>query len=323
MTASACIFGLAGPSLSADEAAFFREAAPWGAILFARNIETPDQLRRLTGDLRDACGRDIPIMIDQEGGRVARMTGPHWHEWTPPIEERGKTRALYLRYRIIADELRAVGIDCNCAPVTDVARPDTHPFLRNRCLGEEPEMVIGAARAVAQGLLAGGVLPVIKHVPGHGAGTADSHGGPVRVTVSRQELARVDFAPVRALSDLPMAMTGHMIFESIDDQPVTQSPRMIALIRDELGFGGLLVTDDLSMEALSGAPEIRAAQALSAGCDIVLHCNGDLDEMAAVRAALPAMSVRAKSAAEAALACRKPPDMVELADLIAEYKTIP
>lgn len=308
--------------MSQTEAAFFKEAAPWGFILFARNVRSPKQLVRLTSDLRACVGRDAPVLIDQEGGRVARMTAPHWREWKPPIDERANPRALYLRYRIIADELRASGIDCNCAPVTDVARPDTHAFLQNRCLSSDPEKVGIAARAVADGLIAGGVLPVMKHIPGHGAGTGDSHGGSVRVALTKNDLIATDFLPVKALADLPMAMTGHVIYESIDDAPATVSPKIIGIIRQEIGFDGLILTDDLSMEALNGAQQSRARQALSAGCDIVLHCNGDLEQMEAVSAEVPALKGRAKSAAEAALACRKPPDMVELDDLIAEYKAI-
>ena len=320
MPASAVIFGLAGPALSGVERAFFRAADPWGFILFARNVASPEQLSRLTSDLRACVGRDAPILVDQEGGRVARLGAPHWQAWPPPLEE--PPARIRLRYRAIAAELRAVGIDVNCAPVLDVARPDTHPFLRNRCFSEDPAAVIRAGRAAADGLIAGGVLPVIKHMPGHGAGRSDSHGGPVVVDEPAAILERVDFAPFRALADLPMAMTGHMIVTALDDRPVTVSSRAIAAIRDRIGFGGLLLTDDLSMGALDGRPGVRTSQALSAGCDIVLHCNGNLDEMQDVAAAVPPLSGRAAGAATAALACRRPPDMVELASLIAEYKAI-
>jgi beta-N-acetylhexosaminidase len=311
--ARAVIFGCAGPALAAGERRFLAEADPWGFILFARNVERPAQLRRLTADLRDAVGRDAPVMIDQEGGRVARLRGPHWREWAPALEDcerlpsrELRVRAMHLRYRLIAAELTAVGIDVNAAPVLDLAGPGTHAVIRNRCYGGDPAEVAAIGRAVADGLLAGGVLPVMKHVPGQGRAGLDSHLALPRVEASRAELA-ADFAPFRALADLPMAMTAHVVYAGLDaEAPATQSAAVVRVIREEIGFGGLLMTDDLSMRALSGDFGLRAARALGAGCDLVLHCNGDPAEMAAVAEAVPSLAGEALARAEAALARRRP-----------------
>ena len=222
------------------------------------------------------------MLIDQEGGRVARLRAPDWREWAPALEECERlpdrvlrARAMYLRYRLIAGELRAAGIDVNCAPVLDVVRPETHAVIRNRCYGGDPGEVAAIGRAVAEGLLAGGVLPVMKHMPGQGRAALDSHLDLPEVTAGRAALA-ADFAPFRALADLPMAMTAHVVYAALDrEAPATQSARMVRLIREEIGFGGLLMTDDLSMKALRGSFAERAQRALAAGCDMVLHCNGD------------------------------------------------
>jgi beta-N-acetylhexosaminidase len=319
----AYILGCKGPCLTRQEAAFFAEAHPWGFILFARNVEDPGQLRRLTGDLRAAVGRDAPILIDQEGGRVQRMRGPHWREWDPPLDEAVRAgpdaaRVFSLRYRLIAAELRAVGIDVNCAPTCDLVRPETHAILRNRCYGGDPEAVVPLARVVAEALMAGGVLPVIKHMPGHGRATVDSHRDLPRVATDAETLRTTDFAVFRALSDLPMGMSAHLVFETLSDRPATIDPAMVALIRDDIGFGGLLMTDDISMEALEGTVATRGAAALAAGCDLVLHCNGDMDEMVTLPAALGAMSPAAQARADAALACRTAPEPIDIAAAEAE-----
>jgi beta-N-acetylhexosaminidase len=324
----AAIFGCAGLTLSRDEVAFFREADPYGFIIFARNIETPDQVLRLTTSLRDAVGRNAPVLIDQEGGRVQRMRGPHWQEWAPPLDSvraapdvATAARRMRLRSQVIAAELRGVGVDANCAPVADVASEITHPFLRNRCYGTDPAVVSTVARAVADGLLAGGVIPVVKHMPGHGRSHVDTHLDLPVVTATVEELAAVDFAPFRALADLPMAMTAHLVFSAYDaGLPATQSPRMIRVIREEIGFQGLLMTDDLNMEALAGTLAERTARSLAAGVDIALHCKGDLAEMQAVAGAAGAMTAAARMRGEAALAWRRAVDadipalMAELAD---------
>jgi beta-N-acetylhexosaminidase len=311
MAACAAIFGCAGPVLGAGERAFFAEAEPWGFILFARNVEAPEQLRRLTASLRDAVGRDAPVLIDQEGGRVARLRGPAWREWPPALEEcrrlptrEARARAMRRRYQAIADELRGVGIDVNCAPVLDLARSETHAVIRDRCYGDDPAEVAAIGRAVADGLLAGGVLPVIKHVPGHGRATLDSHLALPEVRAGRAELD-ADVAPFRALADLPMAMTAHVVYPALDPgAPATQSAAVVRLIREEIGFDGLLMTDDLSMRALRGGFAERASRALAAGCDVVLHCNGDASEMAEVASAVPELAGAAARRAEAALALR-------------------
>ena len=320
---AACIFGCEGPALGDAERAFFAETAPWGFILFARNVETPDQLRRLTGDLRDAVGRDAPIFVDQEGGRVQRLRAPYWREWLPPldtVEAAGPQAplAMYLRARLIAAELHAVGIDGNCAPTVDIAGPLTHPFLRNRCYGSDLDTVVAVARAVAKGLLDGGVLPVMKHMPGHGRAMIDTHLDLPRVTDAAEDLLRSDFAAFRALADLPLGMTAHIVFSAYDDQPATWSAPMIRVIRDQIGFGGLLMTDDLSMQALSGTIGERAAASRRAGCDVMLHCNGNLGEMQAVAAASGALAGAALARAEAALAARRAPDTADPKALDAE-----
>lgn len=324
---TAAILGCLGSELSADEAAFFREADPFGFILFARNVESPQQLRRLTGDLRAAVGREAPVLVDQEGGRVQRLRAPHWREWAPPLDTvaqaRDPGRAMWLRARLIAHELRGAGIDCNCAPTADVARDGTHPFLKNRLYGTDPETVSRISIAVAEGLMAGGVLPVMKHLPGHGLARVDSHKDWPRVTETRADLDRIDFAPFRALNHLPMAMTAHLVFEAIDpDRPATQSPAMIEVIRRDIGFAGLLMTDDLSMQALSGSHAQRTAAAMAAGCDLALHCNGQMAEMVEVVTAAGAQSPATRARAEAALAARRAPEPVDIAALEAELRQL-
>lgn len=321
----AAIFGCAGQVLTAQEADFFRDYDPFGFIIFARNVETPDQLRRLTGDLRRSVGRDAPVLIDQEGGRVQRLRAPLWRDWDPPLDTVLRAgpqaaRAMALRSMIIAAELRAVGIDANCAPVADIATAATHPFLRNRCYGDDVDTVTDIARAVADAHLAMGVLPVIKHLPGHGRAMADTHHDLPTVTSSLAELTATDFTPFRALNDLPMAMTAHIIFSAIDpDYPATQSRDMIRVIRDQIGFAGLLMTDDLNMNALAGNLSDRTSRSIAAGCDIALHCKGDLDEMIAVAAAAGDMTIAAQMRAQAALAQRKAPLAVDIAALEAEF----
>ena len=313
--------GIAGTHLTAAERDFFRAADPWGFILFGRNVDHPDQLRRLTGDLRDALGRDAVITVDQEGGRVQRLRGPHWTDWPAPMDQAAAgPRAMWLRYHLIGRELRAAGIDSNCAPTLDVAQADTHSFLRNRCLGADPETVAILGRASAEGMLAAGVLPVMKHMPGHGRALADSHHDLPTVTASEADLAALDFAPFRALNDLPMGMTAHIRFTALDDAPATASPRMIGLIRDRIGFDGLLMTDDITMNALSGTQADRATASIAAGCDLVLHCNGTIAEMEPVVAAAGPMSADAQRRADAALAQRRPPQDLDPRALMAEWR---
>lgn len=319
----AAIFGCEGLDLGREEAAFFRDFDPMGFILFARNVDTPDQLRRLTASLRETVGRDAPILVDQEGGRVQRLRAPHWREWLPPLDfvaAAGPNAALAmaLRYQIIAMELRAVGIDANCAPVGDLVEPETHPFLKNRCYGSDPAEVSRLGRAVADGLLAGGCLPVLKHMPGHGRSHLDTHLDLPRVDVGREALASRDFAPFKALADLPMAMTAHLVFTACDQAPATQSPTMIRVIREEIGFQGVLMTDDLNMQALKGDLASRTRASMDAGCDLALHCKGDLAEMQAVAGQAGTMTDATLARVAAALARRHLPADVDIRALDAE-----
>ncbi len=323
----AAIFGCAGPVLTPDERAFYRDFQPFGFILFARNVEDPAQLRRLTADLRDAVGRNAPILVDQEGGRVQRLRGPHWTEWTPPLDfvraaGANAARAMYLRYRLLARELRSVGIDANCAPIGDLITPNTHPFLKNRCYGADPAVVSAIGLVVAQAHLAEGVLPVVKHMPGHGRSEVDTHHDLPTVHATPAELAQQDFAPFRALNHLPMAMTAHLVFAAYDSKPATQSPAMIKVIRDDIGFHGLLMTDDLNMQALQGTLAERAALSLAAGCDLALHCKGDLAEMQAVAGASGDMPPATRRRAEAALAARSLPEAIDTAQLQDELSAM-
>ena len=310
MARGAYILGCAGPRLGRDEAAFFRDADPWGFILFARNIEDPDQLRELTGELRGAVGWDAPILIDQEGGRVQRMRAPHWREYLPPLDQmaRAGPEAMAIRSQMIALELRAVGIDVNCVPSADLVEEATHPVLRNRLYGSDVETVVQTARAVASGTLAGGCLPVLKHLPGYGRASVDGHLELPRVEADLDDLATREFAPFRALGDIRMGMTAHVVLPAIDPgRPVTVSPDGVRAIRETIGYDGLLMTDDISMEALSGPVAERGAASLAAGCDIVLHCNGEMDDMIEI-AALGPMSPGAQSRAAFALEQRRSPD---------------
>ena len=327
----AFVLGCAGPDLSGDEAAFFRDADPWGFILFARNVDTPDRLCALTSDLRAALGRDAPILIDQEGGRVQRMGPPTWSGWPPPLDHMARVaraggdpaRAMALRAALIGAELRAVGIDVNCTPTADIAGAETHPFLRNRCYGTDRASVAARARANASGCLDGGVLPVVKHMPGHGRATADSHLSLPRVDASAATLAAEDFAVFRDLADLPLGMSAHVVYEALDAAaPGTVSPTVVAAIREDIGFDGLLLTDDISMGALPGPVPARAAAALAAGCDVVLHCNGDRAEMEAVAAAAPRLSGVSQVRADRALARRPAGPSIDIAAARAELAAL-
>lgn len=327
MNFGATILDADGLRLSKDEARFFREANPFGFILFARNIDTPDQVYALCSELREAVGREAPITIDQEGGRVQRLRGPQWHEWEAPldfVEMAGDDapRAMYIRYRLIADELRALTIDSNCAPMTDLAGPATHEFLKNRCYGATPGTVAELGRAVADGLLAGGVLPVLKHIPGHGRATLDSHYDLPQVDADLEELIDTDFAPFRELNDLPMGMTAHIRFAQIDEAPATLSRDVMNLVRSDIGFDGLIMTDDISMKALNGSTEANTRQSLDAGCDVVLLCNQPLATREACANAAGAMHDVAQTRAMRALEARKTPDDIDIAELKAELKAL-
>jgi beta-N-acetylhexosaminidase len=285
----AVIFGCAGAVLALEERGFFREADPLGFILFQRNCVEPAQLRHLVDELRASVGRaDAPVLVDQEGGRVARLRPPHWRTYPSAarIAALGDAAPSAARNvaRLIADDLERLAITVDCVPVLDLPVPDADAVIGDRAYGTAPEPVAAIGRAFCEGLLAGGILPVIKHIPGHGRATVDSHLASPVVTASRGALAAHDFAPFRALNDMNWAMTAHIVYAAIDAvRPATLSPVVIAeVIRGVIGFDGVLVSDDLSMEALGGSLGERASAALAAGCDVALHCNGRLDEMRAV-----------------------------------------
>ena len=310
---SACILGCAGLTLSAAERAFFRDVQPWGFIVFKRNIDTPDQLRGLIQELRACVDRqDAPVLIDQEGGRVQRLGPPHWRRY-PPGRAYGELSAndplirreiVRLGARLTAHDLAALGINVDCVPVLDVPAPDGHEIIGDRAYGDTPEEVAALGRAAAEGLIAGGVLPIIKHIPGHGRARGDSHLDLPVVEASADALEDRDFAPFRVLSDMPIAMTAHVVYQAFDARrPATTSRAVIRdVIRGRIGFGGLLISDDLSMKALTGDFTARARASLAAGCDIVLHCNGDPKEMADVVASCRPLAGKAKARAAAALA---------------------
>ena len=311
---SSAIYGLQGLTLSPDEKAFFRDADPWGFILFARNVEGVRQLSRLTMELRDCVGRDAPILIDQEGGRVARLRPPTWRA-APAAErfaelfqkdEEQAIEATRINHRLLAHELRTVGIDVDCAPCIDLRIDGADAIIGDRAFGRTPEPIIHLGRAAMEGLMAGGVAPIIKHIPGHGRAKADSH---LELPVVPEEhgfLSETDFAPFKALADAPMAMTAHIVYADIDDgYPATQSAEVIgSVIRGEIGFDGLLMTDDLSMKALTGTFRERGEASLKAGCDMLLHCNGDMAEMQAVAEGARALDGKALERALKAEAAR-------------------
>lgn len=315
MSAQAVIFGFTGLALSEAEIAFFRAAKPWGFILFARNCADPAQLRALCASLRDLTGRaHTTIFIDQEGGRVARLRPPHWR--LPPAAaifgtlreadaERGR-EAAYLNSRIIAHDLLELGINADCLPVLDVPHPGAHDIIGDRAYALDPHGVAELGRAAADGLIDGGVLPVIKHIPGHGRAQADSHEELPIVDASADDLTRIDFMPFRSLSAMPLAMTAHVVYSAIDPQrPATTSSKVIHnVIRGLMGFDGALMSDDLSMKALKGTIAERTKASFAAGCDLVLHCNGDMGEMEDVMResrVLAGPALRRVQAAEAVL----------------------
>ncbi|MCR5876042.1 beta-N-acetylhexosaminidase [Phenylobacterium sp. J426] len=329
MSASAAILGCSGLELTAEERAFFRDVRPWGFILFGRNIDTPDQVRRLTAALRETVGREnAPILIDQEGGRIQRLGPPHWRTYPtgraygqlPAGRRREMTR---LGARLIAHDLAQLGINVDCVPVLDVPDPQGHEIIGDRAYGDTPEDVALLGRAACEGLIAGGVLPVVKHIPGHGRARADSHLELPVVEASFAELNARDFAPFRALSDMPMAMTAHVIYTAVDAAQSATTSEVVfeKVIRGAIGFDGLVMCDDLSMKALSGPLEARAALSLAAGCDVVLHCNGDLAEMRAVIGGAGELGGRAAERARAALS-RIPgtPEPLDHAEAVARFE---
>ncbi len=331
MTSSA-IYGCSGLSLTESEKQFFADSSPWGFILFARNVHTPDQVRTLTGELRTIVGWNAPILIDQEGGRVTRLRPPHWRSY-PPGRRYGDLfakspsdglEAAHLGAQLIALELREVGVDVDCLPVLDVPVPGAHDVIGDRAYGETPEIVAALGQAALEGALAGGVLPIIKHIPGHGRAGVDSHEKLPIVDTDHETLSATDFGPFSALCDAPLAMTAHVIYSAIDgDSPATTSATVISeIIRGEIGFSGALMSDDLSMKALGGSFEDRTRASLAAGCDLVLHCNGDMTEMEAVAKEAQTLSGASLARTEQALGMRTDPERVDLEDLIHRFSSL-
>jgi beta-N-acetylhexosaminidase len=319
VTAKAFISGCAGTGLSANEVGFFGEHQPWGLILFKRNCSDPFEIADLAAAFRDAVKRpDAPVLIDQEGGRVQRLGPPLWPAYPPcgalgavgEGDEAAGGRAAWLQGRLIAADLDQLGISVNCAPVLDVIAPGASEAIGNRSFGASPARVARLGRAMADGLLAGGVLPVIKHCPGQGRATADSHKALPVVEADAETLAASDFLPFAALADLPMAMTGHIVYSAIDPaRPATTSRAVIRdIIRGRISFDGLLMSDDVSMNALSGDYGARAAAIRDAGCDVVLHCNGRIEEMRAIAEAVPPLAGKAGERAARALGMRRRPE---------------
>ena len=319
MTIQAAIYGLEGFELLAKERDFFRAADPAGYILFKRNCESPEQVRRLTDALRSIHGRDeLPILIDQEGGRVARLRPPHWPAYPPgavfgalyDLDPALGLQAARLSSRLIAADLIDLGVTVDCLPLADVPVAGADAVIGNRAYGTEPAKVAAIARAVTGGLELGGVLPVLKHIPGHGRATADSHFRLPTVDTPREELERTDFAAFQPLADLPMAMTAHVVFSALDPaHPATTSATIIRqVIRGVIGFQGLLMSDDVSMNALAGSIAERTRAIVNAGCDMVLHCNGKLDEMDDVARETPELVDEALDRARRALASRREPE---------------
>jgi beta-N-acetylhexosaminidase len=314
---SAFICGCAATVLTADEQALFADARPWGLILFQRNIVSPQQVQALVAAFRAAVGDDdAPVLVDQEGGRVQRLGPPLWPSY-PPARSFGALyhgdklaglNAVRQVARLIADDLHALGITANCLPVLDVPQPGSHPVIGDRAYADMPESVALLAQAAIVGLMDGGVLPVIKHIPGHGRAMSDSHHELPVVDASLAELRASDFVPFAAHAGAAMAMTAHIVYRSIDPKtPATLSRRVLDMVRGDIGFGGLIMTDDLSMKALTGSIAERASRALEAGCDMLLHCNGDFAEMVEVAETAGPLAGPALARAERARRSRRAP----------------
>jgi beta-N-acetylhexosaminidase len=333
MSTRAFITGISGPELTASEREFIRIERPWGFILFKRNIETPEQVTTLVHELRKEMGEPgAPVLIDQEGGRVQRLGPPHWPAYPAgavfgalyDIDRAMGLSAARLSARLIAADLIELGVTVDCLPLADVPVPGADAVIGNRAYGTEPGKVAAIARAVTEGLEQGGVLPVLKHIPGHGRATADTHFKLPEVDTSKVELERTDFAAFQPLADLPMAMTAHVVFSALDPaHPATTSATIIGqVIRGVIGFQGLLMSDDVSMNALAGSIAERTRAIFAAGCDMVLHCNGKLDEMREVARETPELSGKALERAQRALASRRSPQAFDRVAARAELDAL-
>jgi len=326
------ILGCAGKSLSREEVRFYRGECPWGFILFARNVSEPEQIRDLVAEMRDCVGRaDAPVFVDQEGGRVQRLRPPLAPNY-PAAASLGALwqddhgageRAAWLLARLHAFDLSRFGISADCLPVLDVPVEGASDVIGARAYGKSPEVVSALGRATAEGLMAGGLMPVMKHVPGHGRAFSDTHFELPTVAAPLADLRRHDFAPFRELAHLPAAMTAHVVYAAVDPaSPATTSGKVVAeIIRGEIGFEGLLVSDDSSMKALAGDFPSRAAAILAAGCDIVLHCNGVMEEMAGIASRTTALEGSSKQRADQALASIGSRDETGEAEIRAEFGT--
>jgi beta-N-acetylhexosaminidase len=295
----AFVCGCSGVALTREEHDFLRESAPFGLILFKRNVESPDQVRALVDSFRACVGdANAAVLVDQEGGRVQRLGAPRWRVYPAaarfaaldlPFER--KAKLVRLAGALIGQDLDRLGISIDCAPVLDVPVEGSHSVIGDRAYGRDAQLVGKLGRVAALGLIDGGVLPVMKHIPGHGRANVDSHFDLPVVTAPLESLTQTDFLPFAANADLPIAMTAHVVYTALDpDQPATLSARVIDYIREEIGFAGLLLSDDLSMQALRGSLRARTEAAFAAGIDIALHCNGDLAEAAAVATAAPVLA---------------------------------
>ncbi|WP_419901492.1 beta-N-acetylhexosaminidase [Kiloniella sp.] len=332
MGCNSVIFGCEAYSLTDWEKGFFSEINPYGFILFARNCDTPEQIRNLISELRDLSGRDdLPVLVDQEGGRVARLRPPHWRR-TPPAAVFGKLyevnpekalRAAYLNSCLISHELTDLGFTVDCAPVLDLTIPGAHEIVGDRSYGATPEQVAAIGRVVSEGFLDSGVMPVVKHLPGHGRAMVDSHKELPRVDTQKSELTSSDFEAFRLMNDAPWGMTAHVIYQDIDpDNIATVSEKVIQeIIRGEIGFEGILLSDDLSMKAMHGTYEERARTALQSGCDLALHCNGDQVEMQAVAKGLTSIDNAKSVRLESTWNLRKTTE-IDWDDALAELTTL-
>lgn len=331
MATHACIFGLSGTELTAEERKFFRNAQPLGFILFRRNIDTPEQTKALVDSLRACVDHEALILIDQEGGRVRRLRPPHWPDYPPAsrfaevCNDREEERAMVrLGARLMANDLFALGINVDCAPVLDVPQPGAHDIIGDRAYGLTADDVAVMGRAACEGLLAGGILPIIKHIPGHGRAGADSHASLPVVDAPLDDLLATDFYPFQVNADMPLAMTAHVMYTAIDKKhSATTSKKCIRLIREAIGFDGLLMCDDLSMGALSGELNARARASLKAGCDVLLHCNGHMDQMVEVLSETPKLKGAARRRTELALSrLLRHPEPLNVTEARARFEAV-
>jgi beta-N-acetylhexosaminidase len=323
LKSSAVIFGLEGKSIKQEEYDFFAKVNPLGFILFSRNIDNPEQVKQLVADLKAIVGWDCPVLIDQEGGRVARLKPPHWRK-SPAMGGFAKIatndlkkaeEGVYLNYRLIADELHNLGINVDCAPVCDILFDWAHDIVGDRSFGSDVDIVSSLARKTAEGLIDGGVLPIIKHIPGHGRAKADSHKELPVVSASLDELKQTDFKVFQNLKDMPWAMTAHILYTAIDAKlPATLSPTVIGIIRNDIGFDGVLISDDLSMEALQGSFASRTRDSIEAGCDVVLHCNGKMEEMSEIADNIEQLSAESSVRVARSLKLLKQPKKTDIAE---------